>query len=338
MAFNSNLLFYYSVNGISTINQSDGSLIEVEGNPLSLSYVMQTNFGEALSLNSSFLLNDGVTSPTSSFSLGFWIKPQSIGIIEQSGTAFPLYMPICALCNTDSYNIFSPSFPQFIIYEQNNVDGTNSVFVYIANASGATPYLVQSSSYSTNIWHYFTVIYNGSSVVVYIDGIESTLTVVQGTIPSTIVNDGNSSYFSINSTAPGSPLNVVKNICGIGEIFLSNNVLTTSDISRLMSMGVIYVFDSTFSQYNEVSNQFLFNDPSTISINTMTSNNSSIYIGKSDGSFVKGSRKVWEFQQSFNSDNDIAGINAVYGENNTNNQNFSISNGILTTTNTVLSI
>lgn len=259
--------------------------------------------------NDQYLFSDGISASVSdSFTFGFWLYPHCHGFVENpsSGEPSDITMPL--------FDFLSGSNSVIKMFETTDEDCLNFLTLYLGN-----DFYIETSKYSTSIWHYFYICYDGSEIKVYIDGVEDSLS-SYGSIPSSI--DGYSLDFYINNNLSGYSYNAAKNLGYVDDIFLLNDFVDDiSNIKKIINNGILYSVDDEYNSINVDCFGLFMNDPETITVTSSVDDVSYIYIGRNDGKILRGSPLFWENRRIF-SNNDENNIFSLNGDD-------SISDGFL---------
>ena len=129
---------------------------------------------------------------TDKFSMSFWLKPANPGIVGNES----LEMPIFSIVRADS--------PAIYLYEKTLADNKNYLTMDITNIDDPNdPYDPYGSSYSistpntgydASVRHHFFIVYNTTTMTIYIDG-KSVATTETGDLPSSVNGNGYSDFY-----------------------------------------------------------------------------------------------------------------------------------------------
>ncbi len=250
-------------------------------------YVMETD---------QYLIGTGdgsgyLTSISNAFTLGFWLYSVNPGMAtdSSSGDAVSISMPVL------NFNEIGSAEGAIIeITENTTAAGENNLTVSL-NDGG---YSASSEDYAPLNWHHFWIIYNGTTLAIYVDGIQHVLQNVAGVFPSTI--NGSMSDLYINHSLSGYAYNVAKNYGYISDIFLMNiDSGSSSNMQRVINNGVEYFVDDDYINLNIEKSSIYFNDPDTIIVTSSIDDMSYVYLGRNDGKILRGSPLCWENSRAF---------------------------------------
>jgi hypothetical protein len=332
MAYNSNIKLYCKCETVALINEITGAGLALSTPLISSDIVPSHDRSLAWQLTSGNHASLGFASLTA-FTVGFWLKSSHPGLGVHAGSLVPLLMPVVAKANFS--NNLTMTSGQFVIYEQTLNDGNNQLCCTIVGPSSSdTAY---SPEYAPEQWNHFIVSYASGAVRMFINGVMQSVTSEFSSIPSSLASS--SSSVSINEGVPGSSYDVAANTGIIDDVFVTTDTITSATVAtRIFLLGPEYVYNSSLSNIQEITNISTFDDVSTISVNAILSDNSGLFIASSDGTVLRGNRNIWGTRCTFGSDSEIASLNQAYGIGNDSGQKYSITNGVLTTTNVVVRV
>ena len=231
-----------------------------------------------------------------SATIGFWLYAVSPGMAvnEISGEAESITMPIF------DFNDNSSSYKSIIKISEMSVDNDTNKLIFSLDDNN---YVAISDSYSVGDWHCFWIVFNGGSnneVNIYVDGIESSLDET-GTVSSFV--EGSSLFLYVNHSLSGYAYNLSKNYGYVSDLFLFNTVkIDEQSMQSYINDGIDYITNTDLYDINIDKFSFYFNDPVTTTISSSVNETGFIYVGRDDGSILKGSPLMWETRRIF-SDN-----------------------------------
>ncbi len=229
------------------------------------------------------------TDISDAFTLGFWLYPVNSGMATDpsTGDAVSISMPLM------NFNDVGTGDLSILTLTENTVaSGDNNLTVTFESGS----YVASSEDYATDVWHYFWIVFNGSTLEIHVDGKEHTLSDT-GSLPPGIAGDLLDLY--INHSFDGYAYNVSKNYGYISDIFLLNIANTdVADMQRIINDGVDYFVDDTFTDIYIDKSSIYFNDPDTIIVTSSIDDMSYVYIGRNDGKILRGSSLMWETRRT----------------------------------------
>ncbi len=265
-----------------------------------------------------YLFGDGVLSNgfnldfTTDLTISFWLYSVSPGIAidEKTGTLLPIEMPLINIIDTSS-----ASNPIIEIVEETRDTG-NNVLRIIEEGK----YTAYSEEYEPNSWHHFWIVHSPkpTGLQIFVDGTEHTLQDETDGFSSNLT-DGLGTLFNlyINHSIDGYSSSVAKNTGVIDDLFILNtSINAVSDIQRVINDGLLYLLDDDFNTTNINKYSIYFNDPETITINSMIDDLSYVFIGRNDGKILRGSTLFWESRKSFSDPREhvLLGLDPNYAE------------------------
>ncbi len=301
MSYTTTTKLYCKFANTSLFDEVIGSNLTYTSSDADTPQVVTRPNGHALQLDTSISMSSSraILSGATGFSIGFFLKSVSPGVVESSpptGTE-PLRI---ALLSESLFPVVSTttSLNQwvFVAWEETQGGGYNVMKVAIHGATTAT---TVSTPYFAGAFNHFWFAYNGAGHVLKIfrNGVDETDSVT-GTVPTSL--SVYSTSFEINKGIDGEEYNISRNEGNIYELVVATVSITdTATISRAMTLGVDYVFNTTFQLVDELYETIQFDDPSTVQVNAVLSDNADIYLARSDGKLVKASRELWKFRRDF---------------------------------------
>ncbi len=295
--------------------QTVGSDTEVEVLPGGFGYQMKQNqYLEIENLsNGKFQLDVG-----SDMTIGFWLNPVNHGFVSNPSTdeAEDIQMPIIDLLKNGD-NVIS-------IQETSREDGDNHLSININDDE----YIASTQSYEEGIWHYFWIVYRGSDINIYIDGSLQTLQNISGTLPASI----DISFFElfINNNINGFAYNKTYNAGVIDDLAIFNRSnFSIGDLQRIINNSIEHVADTDFNSFIIFDYGIIFDDPTTIRVNSMIDDMSYIYLARNDGRILRGSPLLWEVRRVFSNPEEENTIKNLSGDNKIENGFLKIANSII---------
>ena len=224
---------------------------------------------------------------SNSFTMGLWLYPVNIGLVtnEITGDAESIIMPVLSVVDNNSNVVFK--------IEEHTLENNKNALDFSLGSS----YSALTEEYDAEQWHHFWIVYDGSSVLIYIDGKLSSIQ-EDGSIPASV--GGAVCDVFINHSIAGYDYNIAKNTGYLDDIFILNTAnSTTSNIQRVINQGIDYFVNSTLDEIEEDGYALYFNDPSTITVTSSIDDMSYIYIGLNNGKIMRGSPLMWETRRNF---------------------------------------
>lgn len=273
-------------------------------------------FGNAWQMpNNDYLQSNDTISPTTALTIGFWLKSVNPGIVTDPNLNIskPLKMPVLAKSTFTVLTSISAVSTTFLVWEETQDDGTNVLKAKVKGTknSALAEATITSSPYQVGIFKHFWIVYDGTalSLRLFVDTIEDFGTII-GTIPSTL--SVNTSKLTINNNVDGSLWQVTRNQGVIDDLVIFSSAKTTaSTIARAANKGALYVADNAYTAVDEIDQAIVFDDPGTAQITSVYSNGGRLYVARSDGKLLRGTKLLWESRREFSNDNEINSLTAV---------------------------
>ncbi len=249
---------------------------------------------------------------TSEFSFGFWLKSSWISPTVSPLTGGPAYyrMALCdkaifTYANTKSFVNMSDG--TFCVYEESIENNFNVLKIQLLDENGKVVSL-KTSPYLTRVFHHFWISYYGPSktLEVFIDGSPSNVFSEDGLpVPSRLKNSFNIPLH-VNYSAVGYG-SLLRNNSGLIDefVFFNKSISDSFFLSRAINYGVEYIVDNSLKYTESLDYAFLFDDPTTVGIESILSNSKNIYIGRKDGALLRGERLMWQVKKDFLNDDEI---------------------------------
>ena len=323
---------------VKIFSKFENSLIldEISGSPLTYTgttpVISAGHTGNALQMATGTSLHcSNSLGITNAFTIGFWLRPTYPGLAVSTAPAItPLKQALITEANF-SYNsgtqVTTASPATFMIWETCTVSGAKTLTVNVNGTSLSATAV--SGTYLPNVWHYFWIVYDGTvpRLRIYVDGTLSA-TVSGGSVPSTLI--ASSAQFAINDQVIGNGYEVTRNTGLLDEVFVMNTALDdTTSISRAANLGAEYVLDSSLTAYTETYGGAVMNDPQTIQVAGAASDNTDIYLGRSDGKLLRGYRALWQSRRTWASPNETQLVVDQYGTGNVAAPNGLLRTGVM---------
>jgi hypothetical protein len=334
MSYTSNAAAYISFNSSPFLENVSGNLLTPNASP----YFANAVFGQGWSLSNNFLEANILNGLSSQFSIGFWFKSSNPGSVRNPTTnaVEPLLIPVMSKCNFyyyPSYNFTYVDQISFIMWEETQTNGKNIMCFFL---QGFTQYSIYfSQEYDPTIFHHFWFAYNGStnSISLFIDAIQD-YGIIYGSVPSYM--NQTPAPFGINYGMNGQNYQIMNSQGIINDLIVLNTCDTSgADLYRVMNYGAEYIIDTSLINVDEISQAFIFDDKSTIQTTSIVGSGGNMYIGRSDGTIIKGSRSLWQSRRNFSNPDEQNDL-SIITQSLTNN--FSINNGILNIQNAIVRI
>jgi len=288
--------------------------------PNGMGYIMsdgQYLLGSGIANNGyDFLSSDQIT-------IGFWLYPINHGLATSpSGSVESITMPLLTWMDSTTY-------APIINFREHTAENNENYLTVDFNGS---EYTITSEKYDANIWHYIWLGCNrtDNNFDIFIDGKLANASKTGG-IPSRVSSGKMDLY--INFSTDGYAYNIAKNYGIIDDIFTLNESITDAkSIQTVINNGIDYLVVDTLK--TEIIDRYniYFNDPNTITINSIANDMSYIYLGRNDGKILRGSPLFWQTRKIYSDKNeeDILGLTAEELLDN------KIKNGLLVLKNTTI--
>lgn len=254
-------------------------------------------------------------APTNRFTIGFWLKSVNPGVATNlSNVAVPLKMPVLSKATFTAGTTVTSSSYTFIVWEETQTDGTNKLKVKIKGLRSAATAerTLTSSSYVVGIFHHFWIAYDGTTDLLnlYIDTIQDAGATQSGTMPTTL--SSNPSKLAINDNVPGERYEIARNQGTIDDIIIFNTTKTTgSTIAKAANNGALFVAEANYINAEEIDQAVVFDDPGTAQITSVHGNRSMLYVARSDGKLLRGTKLLWESRREFGNAKELVNLTTV---------------------------
>lgn len=266
------------------------------------------------------------------FSISFWLKPVNLGLASD-GTS--LRMPIISQGGFaivgDTVSLVDTS--SFSIYEETLENGNNQLVLALMNTSNFITYYT-SPEYSVGEFHHFWISWFGADQLLklYIDQEEVAFT-ASGTVPYFL---GSGTFtFKLNYNCPGRVTTNLRNTGTIDDLLILDTYYNDVDlVKRVSKYGGIYISNNDYLLFEEIYQGWLFDDSGTVEITGISNSRGQIYIGKSNGQILKGSKKIWDNRINFGNNKELARLSVFSREYSLP----SITNGVLNIKNEIIRI
>lgn len=248
-----------------------------------------------------YLLGTGVANggyivgASNQITIGFWLYPVNYGlVINPSGNTESMSMPLLTLADSSTHS-------QVIkLREHTSEDNEN----YLTVDFNGSDYILTSDVYAANMWHYVWLACDrlSGNFNIYIDGKAANSSKVGNS--STVVSSEHMDLY-INFSQEGYAYNMAKNYGYIDDIFVLNEAVTNgTDMQNVINNGIDYLIDTSFRTKITDGYNIYFNDPTTITINSIVDDMSYVYLGRNDGKILRGSPLFWETRKVYMNKNE----------------------------------
>jgi hypothetical protein len=312
MSYISNARIFCKFEALPLLEQISGGFLSVQGvSPVLVPGV----FGQGLQLSTAEALTcTASTGITNALTVSFWLNPSNPGLaITPSSTITAMKQSLMSVSNfpyNSGTGVTSLSAATFVVWEETQDYGLNVMKIRLVGSS--TNVIAASAPYTAGAWHHFWIVYSGSLSVakIYVDGVNSTT--LTGTLPSSLVSP---TYpFQINQSVDGHAYEVFRNLGQLDELFLLNVCLDDiASIARVADLGAEYAIDTPDVVTQEAYFGAITNDPGTIQATGIASTTSEVFVGRSDGTLLRGSRNIWQLNRSFSGTSEADLLQQQYG-------------------------
>lgn len=233
-------------------------------------------------------------SITDQMTIGFWLYPINHGLTTSpSGVVESISMPLLTLANSSTYA------PVVKFREHTAEDSEN----YLTIEFNGSEFTLTSNNYTANLWHYIWLECDRGSFSINIDGKDETSSTTGDS--STNISSTHMDLY-INFSHEGYAYNMAKNYGYIDDIFVLNEVVSNNkDMQTVINNGIDYLVDTNFNTKIIDGYSIYFNDPTTITINSVVDDMSYVYIGRNDGKILRGSPLFWESRKIYADENEV---------------------------------
>lgn len=254
-----------------------------------------------------YLLGAGIAnngykvSASNQITVGFWLYPINHGLATNpGGSVESITMPLLTLTDSSTHSMVV-NFKEHTSENEEN---------YLTIEFNSTDYVLTSNNYVAGLWHYIWLASDrvSGNINIYIDGKSATAS-VSGTMPTRVGSEHMDLY--INFSQEGYAYNVAKNYGYIDDILVFNESITSDgDIQAVINNGIRYLTDTSFNTKSIDGYNIYFNDPTTVTINSIVDDMSYVYIGRNDGKILRGSPLFWESRKAYADSNeqDVLGL------------------------------
>lgn len=311
MSYTADTLLHATFDDTLFINEIDGDPAVQGGTPT----LVEGQFNDGWQMAASATAGFFTTAPTNAFTIGFWLKPKNPGVITNGSTTESLTQALISKCGFTTIGITTSTVSlTLVIYERTLENNENVMVVQLGGIDQfavPTTSTTTSTSYDADVWHYFWIVFDGSipSLRIYRNlSLDSATTV--GTVPTTLTVNGN--FVGVNLDAPGFSYNRARNLGVIDDLVFFNTAKTTATtIARAANLGAKFVGDEAFTSVNEIDIPLVFDDDSTIQINSVFATRGNVYISRSDGKLMRGIKTVWRSRRDFSNTDELKHVSVI---------------------------
>ena len=271
-----------------------------------------------------------------SFTVGFWIHSKNRGQTHISGTSLTdISVPILEITEG---NTSSANNKILKIQEKCKADNINELSIeFYKNGDSGTYAIYDNITYDADLSHFIVIHYDqnyfGPAPVdfrIFVDGIEYSNNDYTGDFDydSSLIGGGSSPLASdilkshwditINYEEDGFSDSLVSNVGSISDLFILSDYPEgaidfdmSPIIRRMINNGINSVVDSLYLYDKYISTPTLLDDPNTVTVNSIISDSSFVYVGKNNGTVEKGAPLFWETRLDYSNKKEIGLIKAV---------------------------
>ena len=301
MSYASNVLFHASFDANPLSNAVTSAFFNVFG---TTPIIEPGVFGNAWRMDDTVYIDSNDASTlTTKLTVGFWLKSVNPGIATNpSRVAVPLKMPVVAKSAfVVGSTVVGYSSTVFNIWEETQDDGTNVMKFRVDGFKiGLVNATLTSSPYPTGVYHHFWLICDcvAGKLRLFVDTFEDLGATVSGTIPTTFTVTF--AKVSVNNNTFGNRYEIVRNQGAIDDLVIfSDAIVSPTTIVRAANDGALYVADTAYLNLDEVDQSAVFDDPGTAQINSIYGNRGRVYVARSDGKLLRGTKLIWQSRREF---------------------------------------
>ncbi len=231
---------------------------------------------------------------TNQMTVGFWLYPINHGLATSSGGVVEsISMPLLTLTDSSTYS-------QIITIREHTSENSENYLTVDFNSSDL---VLTSSNYDSDLWHFVMLSCDRvrGSFSISIDGKDESISKI-GNLFTTVSAVHMDLY--VNFSHEGYAYNMAKNYGYIDDIFVMNEIISHRDMQTVINDGIDYLVNTNFNIKEVEGYSIYFNDPTTITINSIVDDMSYVYIGRNDGKILRGSPLFWESRKVYADENE----------------------------------
>lgn len=308
MAYTAETLFHLKFDAEPLMNSVTSSFFNAVGNTPKL---VEGVFDKAWKMDDTiYVESSDPIALSSAFTIGFWLKSVHLGVVTNPSTnaTQPLKMPLLSKATfLVGPTISAPSYT-FIIWEESLVNGKNVMKIKIKGAG--SDYVATTSEYEVGYFKHFWLVYDGSTFRVFIDTIEDFEMTETGTLPNGL--PANSDELSINENVEGEAWEISRNRGTLDDLVIFDSAyMNVETVKRAANSGVLYVSDTSYLSLRELDQVAIFDDPGTATITAVHSKGDKVYVSRSDGKILTGTKLIWESRRNFGKEKEADSLTIV---------------------------
>lgn len=301
MSYASNVLFHASFDANPLSNAVTSTFFNVFGT----TPVIETGvFGNAWRMSDTvYIDSNDLASLTNKLTVGFWLKSVNPGVATNpSHVAIPLKMPVVAKSAfVIGSSVVGYSSTAFNIWEETQDDGRNVMKFRVDGFKiGIVSATLTSSPYAAGVYHHFWLVCDcvAAKLRLFVDTFEDLGATTSGTLPTTFTVTF--AKISVNNNTFGNKYEIVRNKGAIDDLVIfSDAIVSPTSIVRAANDGALYIADTAYQNLDEVDQPAVFDDPGTAQINSVHGNRGRVYVGRSDGKLLRGTKLIWQSRREF---------------------------------------
>lgn len=286
---------------------------------------LQLKSNQVLYQNIPRLSHDNITN--FSFNIGMWMKSSQPGYVDKNALV-PVSRPVADLFK----GYYDPAKEDFVVQtklasiEEEVVDNTQLRIKFNLYTADGSKYFIHSlgnSYHKPDVWNHFIFSYYDS--VINTTSLRGLVIFINGTPISTSLNgteadmgsqsDPSFDYinenliFAVNRLTRDSDT-YIYNDATIDELFITGDRFPYYTDDGDLDSSKIYPTDIINSSVNKIVNTdthdtleidfpIMFNDPSTVAIDSIYGHGSEMYLGKNNGKLEEGTPLLWDHRRQF---------------------------------------
>jgi len=235
------------------------------------------------------------------FNIAFWWVPSGpVGFIAHTITnnSTTKVVPILAKADTTTASgieQISGSNGEFLVSEVAVTNSTNAIQVSLCEGNGNPTHIFTSESYIPGVHHVFINFSTETQTLrIDIDGIRGN----DHRGPSNIAST--SATLRLNSVEVGYTAHKATQTGGIiSDLVIRQSDKDSSDAMKMFRYGWEKIAETEFTTFNYTYSGISYKQPATITTNQIFVSSGSIYVARSNGDLLLGSRPIWDKEFNF---------------------------------------
>lgn len=275
----------------SLLDDISGNQFKVKGDD---SVISLDSTGIQLKINQYLYMDNISLGVTNNLGIGFWLYSKHPGVTDQNGTPKNMQVSVLdfGIGSFDTVEGDVSITTQVVrIYEEAQVDGTMKLVFSMPSNS----FTAKTESYTANKRHYFWIAYNGSTLKIFVDAIDNSIS-TSGSVPSSI--SASTVILSINRLSSSG--NILNNNGVLDDLIIVNTFVDSAlSMQNIVNYSLDMVFNTDYASIQEADLPLLFDDPTPIRINDTFSDGPTVLVARNDGKLLQGSSLVWDVRRDF---------------------------------------